>query len=276
LINPALTDRQKKFILAREIGYNVLGIKARAMTSAPERVDSFEQVLGDFRASYFAGALLINREMLIRDMRELFSAQKWQPDLFFSYLGRYEITPEIFMYRLTELLPRYFGFKMHFLRFNQEGDRFRLVKHLNMSQVLIPSGTGLDEHYCRRWLAIRILQKLEHRRKTADSSEPIVDAQVSSFVDSDTSFLCVGMARRLALNPAINTSVSLGFRCDDVLMRTVGFVDDPAITRLVINGTCERCRLAADQCQDRAVEHSLLDLELERIEIERELSSLRG
>jgi transcriptional regulator with XRE-family HTH domain len=277
LINPALSERQKKFILAREIGYKVLDIKERAMTSAPERVDSFEQVLGDFRASYFAGALLMNREMLIRDMRALFSSDKWQPALFFSYLGRYEITPEIFMYRLTEILPRYFGFKMHFLRFNQEGQRFRLVKHLNMSQVLIPSGIGLDEHYCRRWLAMRILQMLESKRKTGERfDEPIVDAQLSSFVDSDTSFLCLGMARRLALNPAASSSVSLGFRCDDVLMRTIGFADDPAITRLVINGTCERCRLSPNECHERAVEPSLLDLELERMEIERELSAIRA
>ena len=54
----ALSELQKKFILAREIGYQVLGLKERAMTSAPERVDSFEQVLNDFKASYFAGALL--------------------------------------------------------------------------------------------------------------------------------------------------------------------------------------------------------------------------
>ena len=181
------------------------------------------------------------------------------------------------MYRLTEILPRYFGFRMHFLRFNDEGQRFRLVKHLNMSQVLIPSGIGLDEHYCRRWLAIRILQKLENQRKAGDKfTEPIVDAQLSSFVDSDTSFLCIGMARRLALNPAASTSVSLGFRCDEVLMRTVAFATDPAITRLVINGTCERCGLTPVECRERAVEPVLLDLELERMEIERELSALRA
>ena len=181
------------------------------------------------------------------------------------------------MYRLTEVLPRYFGFKMHFLRFNQECSRFRLVKHLNMSQVLIPSGTGLDEHYCRRWLAIRILQNLDSKLKSgARFAEPIVDSQLSTFVDSDTSFLCIGMARRLALNPSASTSVSLGFRCDDVLSRSVAFADDPAITRLVINGTCERCSLAPDECEDRAVDHRLLDLDLEQIEIERELAALRA
>ncbi|MFY9555065.1 MAG: helix-turn-helix domain-containing protein, partial [Blastocatellia bacterium] len=65
LMNPLLTELQKKFILAREIGYQVLNLKERAMTSAPERVDSFEQVLNDFKASYFAGALLINRERVV-------------------------------------------------------------------------------------------------------------------------------------------------------------------------------------------------------------------
>jgi Zn-dependent peptidase ImmA (M78 family) len=68
VINPSLSERQRKFILAREIGYQVLGLKDRAMTSAPERVDSFEQVLNDFKASYFAGALLINRDRLIADI----------------------------------------------------------------------------------------------------------------------------------------------------------------------------------------------------------------
>ncbi|MGH9827790.1 MAG: helix-turn-helix domain-containing protein, partial [Blastocatellia bacterium] len=118
LVNPALSDSQKKFILAREIGYEVLGIKERASTSPPERIDSFEQVLGDFKASYFAGALLIHREPLVRDMKEIFALDRWDGERFLSFLEKYQVTPEIFLYRLTEVLPRYFGFKMHFLRFN--------------------------------------------------------------------------------------------------------------------------------------------------------------
>ena len=104
---PALSERQKKFILAREIGYQVLGLADRAMTSAPERVDSFEQVLNDFKASYFAGALLINRERLLVDIKEFFSLERWQPRRLREFLPKYEVTPEIFMYRLTEVLPQY-------------------------------------------------------------------------------------------------------------------------------------------------------------------------
>ncbi|HKP84790.1 MAG TPA: helix-turn-helix domain-containing protein [Blastocatellia bacterium] len=272
LVNPALTDLQKRFILAREIGYQVLGLKERAMTSAPERVDSFEQVLNDFKASYFAGALLVNRERAIADLKEFFALTRWDPARLRALLDRYEVTPEIFLYRLTEILPQYFGIKLHFLRFNHEGGEYSLVKHLNMSQVLIPSGTGVNEHYCRRWLAIRILQAVE--RSGAGVEEPVVDAQLSRFVDSDARYLCIAMARRLKLNPAATSSVSLGFRCDKEFERAVRFADDPRITRLDIDGTCERCRLTPEECQDRIAPPRLLELQRAHREIEQELASL--
>lgn len=275
LMNPSLTEFQKKFILAREIGYQVLGLKERALTSAPERVDSFEQVLNDFKASYFAGALLINRERLLSDIKEFFSLERWEPERFRDFLDKYEVTPEIFMYRLTEVLPRYFHIKLHFLRFNHEGDQYKLVKHLNMSQVLIPGGTGVNEHYCARWLALRILKELEgHSAESEQAEEPVIGVQLSSFVDNDSRFLCIAMARHLAINRSAASSVALGFRVDDHFEKTVQFIKDPAITRLQIDGTCERCRLTEQECQDRAVPPYLLELQSMRRDIERELNSL--
>jgi transcriptional regulator with XRE-family HTH domain len=275
LINPALSERQRKFILAREIGYRVLGLKERAMTSAPERVDSFEQVLNDFKASYFAGALLVNRDRVISDMRKFFSLERWEPAKFRALVERYQVTPEVFMYRLTEVLPRFFGFKLHFLRFNHEGNCFNLVKHLNMSQVFIPGGTGVNEHYCRRWLAIGVLQELERGCANGDMiDEPLVDAQLSRFLDTDARFLCIAMARHLALKPSATSSVSLGFRCDEEFEHAVRFARDPAITRLVIDGTCERCRLTPEECRERAAPPFLLEREAARREIEIELSML--
>jgi hypothetical protein len=275
LINPALAERQKKFILAREIGYQVLGLKERAMTSAPERVDSFEQVLNDFKASYFAGALLINRDGLLKDARQFFGLSRWRPDRFRAFLDRFDVTPEMLMYRLTEVLPRYFGIKLHFLRFNHDGDQYSLVKHLNMSQVLIPGGTGVNEHYCRRWLAIRIIQELDRQYAAGKKvDEPIVGAQLSRFVDTDARYLCVAMARRLALNRSARSSVSLGFRCDEVFEQVVKFASDPAIPRLDIDGTCERCRLPALECSDRVAPPSLLQIQQARRDVERELELL--
>jgi transcriptional regulator with XRE-family HTH domain len=279
LINPLLSELQRKFILAREIGYQVLNLKERAPTSAPERVDSFEQVLNDFKASYFAGALLVNRERVLSDMKEFFALDVWHPRYFLSFLSKYEVTPEIFMYRLTELLPRYFGFKMHFLRFNHENGNYRLVKHLNMSQILMPGGTGVNEHYCRRWIALRIFQDLERDRMSERSNgdreeQPVVAAQLSRYIDRDGRFLCIAMARPLALNRSATSSVSLGFRVDENFERSVRFASDPAITRLDIDGTCERCRLTPEECSERVAPPYLLEFQRARRDVEQELGSL--
>lgn len=277
LINPALSERQKKFILAREIGYQVLELKERAMTSAPERVDSFEQVLNDFKASYFAGALLIGQAQVLDDIRAFFALSRWQPDRFLGFLEKYEVTPEILMYRLTEVLPEEFGIRLHFLRFNHEKDRFRLVKHLNMSEVLIPGGTGLDEHYCRRWLALRILDDLERLyAENATVDEPLVDGQVSQFINSEARFLCIALARRLVLSPTTTSSVSLGFRYDDNLEKAVSFARDPALARTEIDGTCERCPLSWEQCKDRVAPPDRLERQRAHQEIELELASLQS
>ena len=271
-INSGLSERQKRFILAREIGYQVLGIKERALTSPPERVDSFEQVLGDFKASYFAGALLVGREPLLRDIKDFFNLTRWEPERLHGLLNKYEVTPEMFMYRLTEVLPEFFGFKMHFLRFNRVEERFRLVKHLNMSQIVIPSGIRLDEHYCERWLAIDILKDLE--KMSGEKAEPLIDTQISHFVDTDSKYLCIGMARHLTLAPASSSSVSLGFRWDDLVSRTIRFSGDPDIKRRNINSTCERCRLTFNECRQRSAPPHLLELKQAREEVERELAVL--
>ena len=52
-------------------------------------------------------------------------------------------------------------------------------------------------------------------------------------------------------------------------------ITDPKITRLDINGTCERCRLTDEECRERVSPPHLLQLQRHRAEIEEELNSLR-
>src|SRR5690606_14016269 len=94
LLNPALLASQRKFVLAREIGYRVLGIEERALTNSPDRVDSFTQVLNDFKAAYFSGALLMPQEQVVADVAELFASPTWQPDRLAHMLEAYDVTPE--------------------------------------------------------------------------------------------------------------------------------------------------------------------------------------
>jgi hypothetical protein len=120
-----------------------------------------------------------------------------------------------------------------------------------------------------------VLRELERRVAVGDAvDEPIVEAQVSRFVDSDARFLCIAIARHLALKPSATSSVSLGFRCDEEFERTVRFAHDAAITRLDIDGTCERCRLTPEECRERAAPPHIIEQQIARREIEMELSSL--
>ncbi len=121
IINSNLNNNQKAFVICRELGYCYLQLKERAETSSWIKVNSFEQVLNNFKASYFAGALLINKERLSKDIEIFFNLNTWQPDVFLEIMNKYHTTPETFMYRLSEILPGVFGIKeIHFLRFFHE------------------------------------------------------------------------------------------------------------------------------------------------------------
>ncbi|MBO8141295.1 MAG: helix-turn-helix domain-containing protein [Firmicutes bacterium] len=247
LLNRALLGPQRKFVLAREIGYRVLGLEERALTNSPDRADSFTQVLNDFKAAYFAGALLMPERLVVQDLRALFELPTWQPQRLARMLDDYDVTPETLLYRFSELVPRAFGLKVHFLRFNEVNGAYRLYKQLNMSQLALPTGFDLREHYCRRWLTVRLLRELPHDRDTA-----LPGIQRSRFLQSQKEFLCLGFARRDNLPPYLKTSVILGMRIDDDLLRVVKFANDPNIPEGLLNETCERCPLAPEECSERA------------------------
>lgn len=288
LLNPALMPSQRKFIFAREIGYNVLDLEERALANSPDRVESFAQVLNDFKASYFGGALLMPEARVERDLRDLFSMPMWRPELLLRMLDEYDVTPETLLYRFSELVPRHFDLKVHFLRFNEVNGVYRVHKHLNMNELSLPTGFDLREHYCRRWLTVRLLRELDAGAPTQGwprpgdgaplSTEshvrPLPGIQRSRFLESNKQFLCMGFARADNLPPYSNTSVILGIRIDDGLAREVKFASDPAIPEGLLNETCERCPLSDAECSERAAPPSRWLQEQATRERERELAAL--
>lgn len=253
LLNSTLYPMQLKFILARELGYQFLGLKERANTSAPDKVESFQQVLNDFKASYFSGAVLMARMPMLADLQEFFQLETWSPYRLLNMLEKYDVTPEMLLYRFCELIPQFFGIKLHFLRFHYADGDYKLVKQLNMNNLLLPSGIGLQEHYCRRWLVVRLLKELAAADAAEESrAAPIVGAQIAEFLESHERFLSFGFARPLVLSPNVGSSVIVGFRVDSDLKQIIHFVEDPTIPLVIINETCERCPLVGDQCLVRA------------------------
>jgi hypothetical protein len=217
-------------------------------------VESFEQVLNNFKASYFSGALFINRECLREDLAGFFRSEQWEGQRFLAIMQRYAATPEMFLYRLSQLVPKLFALpEMFYLRFNNEAgsDVFRLTKELNMTKMRVPHGIGLNEHYCRRWLSVDLLKQLAAKQQRGEHPGALVAAQRSHFIESDAEFFVITLARPLALTAGTNSSISLGFLINDAFKNTVRFWNDPAIPRVEVNETCERCGLSEAQCRDR-------------------------
>ncbi|QKG53861.1 ImmA/IrrE family metallo-endopeptidase [Hymenobacter sp. BRD67] len=255
LLHPNLSRGQQAFILGREVGFNYLKLKERHYASPNTlEIRSFEEVLNNFRASYFASALLMEEDSMVRDLRAFFSAETWQPESMLALLTRYDVSPEMLMQRLATLLPRYFGLtSLFFLRFDQPraGATYVLTKELHLSRLHNPHGNELNEHYCRRWVSLRLIAE----GRAATPPKPgaplcmLPAAQRSQYLGTDDEYLCFTLARVGAAEaPAM--SVTVGLRCDDNLRRQLRFLADPLLPVKLVNETCERCPLA--DCEVRA------------------------
>ncbi len=249
LINKRLKAAQLAFLFGRELGYLALGLTQRSSASTQISVETFAQVINDFKAAYFSGALLLQRELLGDDLRRLFALRRWSADDFTAILASYETTPETFFYRVSQLLPALFGLKnLFFVRLShRQGEPgIQLTKMLNMSPLPIPVGIEPQEHYCRRWPGSQLLLAYE-----SGEGEPVRAAvQRAEFLDGGGEYLLIALARPLALAAGKNASVSLGIRLDEELKRILAFWDDPAIPHRRVNTTCERCGLR--DCLERA------------------------
>ncbi|GAA3999443.1 hypothetical protein GCM10022408_08010 [Hymenobacter fastidiosus] len=265
LLRPGLTGTQEAFVLGREIAFNYLHLKERPYVNASFPVRSFDEVLNNFKASYFAGALLMEEDSLVRDFQKLFASKKWEPAALLDLMARYDVSPEMFMQRITNLLPRHFGLQsLFFLRFDQASAdaAYVLTKELHLSRLHNPHGNELHEHYCRRWISLRLIAEARHN-PTPEAPLTVIGAQRSRYFGTEDEYLCLTLARAgSATEPAV--SVTIGLLCDENLKQKVRFLEDPAIPLKIVNETCERCPIP--DCEVRAA----APLEIERQQRNRE------
>lgn len=257
LVNETLTPAQRAFTFGREIGYQVLAIKDRPHVSSVPEAESFEQVLNNYRASYFAGAILMPRRELIPALDAFFSLETWQPDALKALIGRFHATPEMFLQRASNLLSGHFGISQSFfLRFDHlAGDTsFHLSKELYLTSLHTPNA-ALNERYCRRWVALTILQELAALQQAGTwDGDPLCRAQVSEYADTGTRFLVLSIARPSPPTPGKNSSLSLGMAVDENLISRIRFLKD--VPARLVGETCERCAVAP--CAERAAEPVVL------------------
>ncbi len=272
LLNPLLEPMQQALILAREIGYHALGLglEGRMVTASPDEAVSFDQHLNHQRASYFAGALLLDPARVRAAVADLLARRSWEPEALRALPARFGATPEMMFHRLSQVLPQAFGLRaMYFLRFEHYADtgRYRLAKELHFTRMHGTHSIGVNEHHCRRWVTMRLLAELADApapapgmpaaagKSSAPAELPLVGAQRSRFPGGDEYF-SLSMATPQPLSPGVNSCVTLGFLMNEKFKETVRFWNDSAIPDREVNETCERCGLL--DCLERAVEPRIL------------------
>jgi XRE family transcriptional regulator, fatty acid utilization regulator len=273
-LNPNLTEQQAAFAVAREIGFQVLQLQPRPYTATWVRVGSFEEVLNNFKASYFAGALLLNRDRLVQDIQHFFEQPVWQPQLLLQIMENYKTSPETFLHRLTSVLPRFFNIRqLFFLRFHHDAalDRYSLTKELHLSGLHNPHASFLNEHYCRRWISLTLFEEMEQHKLAGNFKQPLTGIQRSSYVNSTNEYLVLALAQP---TESLNGTISIGMLINENLRQKVRFIDDPAIGRRLVNETCERCPLL--DCLERAAPPVILEKQQWQEQVMQTLEGLKG
>ncbi|MCH2194372.1 XRE family transcriptional regulator [Kordia sp.] len=250
-----IDDAQRTFIYAKELAYNFLGIQDRLYTFSWIKFENFDQVLHNFYASYFAGALMIPRVSLTQQLTTLFEQESFQKEAYLQLIDNYNASPESFYQRLTNILPKDFNLQnLFFLRFTHKAnsDRFDLKKELHLSHQHSPHANENNQHYCRRWVSLNVLETISDTDK-----DHVFDLQISHYKEDNMRYLVLSSATKDPFKKGYYRSISVGLLINKQLKRKVSFLDDPAIKTQEVGVTCERC--AITDCKVRKAAPVILE-----------------
>ncbi len=251
LIHKDVNEKQKSFLLGREIGYRYLDLKNRPYY-APLRIpQSFDPVLSNFKATYFAATLMMNRNKVAKQVEKFCSREKWDGDALVEIINSYNVTPEMFVHRLTNILPRFFQLKqLFFIRVRTDigTERYTIDKVLHLNQSHHPHSNKIYEHYCRRWGSIEVLKEL-HKKRIKGKTGLMAYAQRSKYFGTEDEYLTISIGIPAGPLQEKDISVTFGILMDNWLKKVIRFASDPNIPFRTVNKTCERCPIL--DCNER-------------------------
>ena len=248
LVNGKLGESQKLFVYARELGSCLFGGKRQTVTGSGVEVENYKDIFHDFKASYFAGALLLHRSLIVDDIEGFFKLTEFVPEKLDEIMSEYNVGSEVFFHRLSQILPKFFGLKnLFFLRSNHHLNKkvFTISKEMHLARLHKPHGSRLKEHYCRRWITIYLLKDFFEE----GSKERLFGAQISQMGDSSERYLCLSVARKSNLRSKTNSCLTVGLLVNDNSREKIKFIDDPKLSQKVVGQTCERCEIS--DCTER-------------------------
>ena len=275
LINSGLLDEQRKLLMARELGFQFLKLTPRPFETRMVQTSSFEKLLNNFFASYFAAALVMDENELVKDIQEIVQKNTWRPELFLALIDKYGVTQETLLKRLMNLLPKHFGIEqLFFQRITGSPNlkEFTMTQELHLGQLHNPYGNLLNEHYCHRWIAIKVLKKLRMEKALSPDTIQKVDAQISKYWETDNEYFCISLAKYNTSQRKESVSVTIGFKLNTKLRSIFNFLNDPDLKHHAVNTTCERCSMP--NCDSRVAAPIVIERELEQDAMKKELKSI--
>lgn len=239
LLNDLLDEDQKTFILAKEIGFNILNLNPRPNTYSWLDFTSFDELLNNYYASYFAGCLLIRKEILSEKMSAFFQNPEWNSGIFEDLIQEFTNSPETFYYRLTNILPHELGIKdLFYLCFTKKktSDKIQILKELHLNQNQAPHANATNEHYCRRWIAVKNLSNLKENEK-------LTEAQISHYKDSGLTYLVISTSQKNPFSDGTNRSYCIGILLNSTSLKKIKFAKSDQIKTVNVGVTCEFCSI---------------------------------
>ncbi|WP_339893121.1 helix-turn-helix domain-containing protein [uncultured Algibacter sp.] len=252
-----IDEAQRTFIYAKELACNFLEIKERLYTFPWIKFETFDQVLNNFYASYFAGALIIPHAKIKVQLSGIFEKKNFDVALFLKSIKAFNASPESFYQRLTNILPKEFNIQnLFFLRFTHqaESNKFHLKKELHLSHQHSPHANENSEHYCRRWVSLKVLKDISKSKK-----EHEFDIQISNYPNDGMKYLVLSSATKDPFKENHYRSISVGLLIDRQLQRKLNFLADPKIKTQEVGVTCQRC--AIKDCLVRQAPSVILDID---------------
>jgi len=171
-----------------------------------------------------------------------------KPQEMIELMGKFNVSPESFYQRLTNILPKDFQLKnLFFLRLSHQigTDTYQIKKELHITNQQEPHANEMNEHYCRRWVSIKTIAGALKQNKSH-----FFDAQISRYENSNNEFLVFSSATLDPFKKDCLRSITVGILITPGMKKKFKFIDSPSLQKQIVGVTCETC--AVKDCLERA------------------------
>jgi transcriptional regulator with XRE-family HTH domain len=244
LLQPDLRKDQLLFQLCKEIGFHYMRLEPRPLASTILDVSGFQEVLHNFRAGYFAVALLMDEQVFMAKLAAAFQGAVFDHRLMVSWMRDFEVGPNVLLQRFNVITGHWGLDQVFYHKLVWQEGMWVMDKELHLHRLDRRYAGRPDEHYCRRWLSSRLIQSL---RQAPDQGTLTGMARVW-YPGDDRAWLCLGIAHTAGSGRIEGQMI--GVALQDEALERIRCHSDPGIPEYHTGLTCERCPV--EGCEERA------------------------